>query len=46
VQAKSTIWILDQDKKKQEELRQQQALEKAIAGFGTKTTGNQSGGMN
>ena len=38
----STIWILDQDKKKQEELRQQQALEKAIAGFGTKTIISQS----
>jgi len=29
----STIWILEQDKKKQEELAQQQELEKAIAAF-------------
>lgn len=33
----STVWILEQDKKKQEELAQQRELEKAIAGFTPKS---------
>jgi hypothetical protein len=33
----STVWILDQDKKKKEELAEQEALRKAIAGFQPKT---------
>lgn len=35
----STIWILEQDKKKQEEHAQQKALEQAIAGFTPKAAG-------